>query len=577
MVARLGFVAGFFPVFIDVRLDPANDYGLTASLDGLPAQLIASASTTTLWGDPTDPSHDPLRITPYEAARCGGTPCTAPGGQPRHSGLLATPFMANPTSCGAPGTVTMSAASYEAPDQFATKSAQLPQITGCGLLDFKPRISLTPTTSAAASPSGMDIELSLPQDTITDPKGLAEADLKKALVTLPEGMTLNPSSADGLTACSEAQIGLVSESPVRFNAAEPVCPASSKVGTVEVETPVLPKPLGGALYIATQNENPFHSLLASYLVIQGQGLTIKAAGEFSLDPSTGRITATFDEDPQTPFSDLKLKFKGGDRGVLITPPSCGAYATESVLTSWAAPSLAPVSLPGSLTFDQGCATGGFSPSFTAGMLSNGAGSFSPFLLSFARNDGEQQVKGLTFTMPPGASAKLAGVPLCSDADAAAGTCPEATRIGSVTAGSGAGSPYFLKGSVYLTGPYNGGPFGEAVVVPANAGPFKLGNVVAARSIRIDPRTAQPTIVSDPFPQFVGSTGIPTDIRRVDVTLDRPGFSFNPTNCSELHTTGTLTSVGGASAALSQRFQAADCRGLAFKPSFQVSTSARSLA
>jgi hypothetical protein len=576
VVARLGFVALFIPTIIDVRLDPATGYGLTASLEGLSGAEIVSATTTTLWGDPTDPNHDPQRITPYEAVNCGGTPCTASGKAPRKSGLSPTPFMSSPTSCGEPGTATMTAASYALPEQLSSLSAPLlPAITGCGLLDFKPQISLTPTTRAAASPSGMDVELSLPQEGLMHPNMLAEAALKKAAVTLPEGIMLNPSSAGGLTACSEAQIGLVSESPLRFNAADPSCPESSKVGTVEIETPVLPKPIQGSLYIATQNENPSHSLLAGYMVIQGQGALIKLAGSFALDPSTGRITATFDENPQQPFSDLKLHFNGGDRGVLITPSRCGSYTTESVLTPWSAPSGPGVRLPGLLTFDEGCATGGFAPSFTAGTLSNAAGSFSPFVLSFSRGDAEQQIKGLSFTMPPGASAKLAGVPLCSDGNAAAGTCPESSRIGSVTAGSGAGpEPFFLKGSVYLTGPYNGGPFGEAVVVPANAGPFHLGNVVVRGSIGIDPHTAQPTIVSDPFPQFVGSTGIPTDIRRVDVTLDRPGFTFNPTNCEPHAVNGTLTSAQGASATVSSAFQAANCATLRFAPKFQVSTSGK---
>ncbi len=413
-----------------------------------------------------------------------------------------------------------------------------------------------------------------------NPEGLAEADLKDATVTLPAGLELNPSAANGLEACSEAQVGYLPGKSAevghpQFTPDAATCPDASKVGSVEVVTPLLDHAIKGGVYLASQDANPFKSLLALYIAIHDpvSGVVLKLPGKVTADPTTGQLTATFAENPQLPFEDMKLEFFGGERASLMTPPACGQYAASASFASWAQPAspVSPFVKP--FTISSGCAPG-FSPSFTAGTVSNTAGSFSPFLLSFARNDGEQQIKGLTFTMPPGASAKLAGVPECSDANAAAGTCPEASRIGSVTVGSGAGSPFFLKGSVYLTGPYNGGPFGEAVVVPANAGPFHLGNVVVRGSIRVDSHTAQATIVSDPFPQFVGSTGIPTDVRRVDVTLDRPGFTFNPTSCAELHTTGTLTSVGGASAPLSQRFQAADCRALAFKPKFQVSTSAK---
>ena len=394
-------------------------------------------------------------------------------------------------------------------------------------------------------------------------------------MTLPAGLELDPSAANGLEACSEAQIGYLPGKSAevghpQFTPDAASCPDASKVGSVEVVSPLLDHTIKGGVYLAAQDANPFKSLLALYIAVHDpvSGVVLKLPGKVTADPATGQLTATFAENPQLPFEDMKLDFFGGERASLMTPPVCGQYAASASFASWAQPAspMSPFVKPFSIS--SGCAPG-FAPSLTAGTVSNGAGSFSPFTLSFARSDGEQQVKGLTFTMPPGASAKLAGVPECSDADAAAGTCPESTRIGSVTVGSGVGSdPFFLKGSVYLTGPYDNGPFGEAVVVPANAGPFKLGNVVVRGSIRIDPRTAQATVVSDPFPQFVGSTGIPTDVRRVDVTLDRPGFSFNPTNCSELKTTGTLTSVGGASAVLSQRFQAADCSRLAFETGLQ---------
>ncbi len=392
-------------------------------------------------------------------------------------------------------------------------------------------------------------------------------------MTLPEGMTLNPSSADGLTACSEQQVGVASKDPVLFDASKPACPDSSKVGTVQVETPLLPEPLNGSLFVGTPYANPFHALLGGYLVIEGEGVLIKLAGRFTLDPSTGRITAMFDENPQQPFNEMRLRFTGGEHGVLITPSRCGSYATDSQLTPWSKPQ-SPVSAASTFTIDQDCGTGGFAPTFTAGTAASRAGAFSPFLASFSRTDAESHLAGLRFTLPPGATAKLAGVPLCSDADASTGNCPDASRIGSVTAGAGAGSPIYISGTVYLTGPYNGGPFGVAVVVPANAGPFHLGNVVVRGAIRIDPHTAQASILSDAFPQFIGTTGVPTDVRRVDVNIDRPGFTLNPTNCNEMNVTGTLTATTGQEANVSQRFQAADCASLAFKPTFKAYTTGK---
>jgi hypothetical protein len=597
VAAEFELIVEGVPIQLLSTVSAENGYHVRTVVANISQAIVFDRTKVTIWGVPAAASHDAQR---GDGFNCDGDPEEPPancvGGGHSVTGEPVRPLLTAPTSCGSPLDAQIQVDSWQNPGQWHPASATMtPGMTAasCEELPFDPTISLRPTTRKAAAPSGMDVELSLPQEGLENPNLPATADLKKAVVTLPAGITLNPASAGGLTACSEAQIGLISESPVRFNDAEPSCPESSQVGTAEVSTPLLskrngdgtvqtdaqgnpiPDPLEGELYIAAQNENPSHSLLAGYMVIQGQGALIKLAGSFALDANTGQITATFDENPQQPFSDLKLHFKGGSRGVLITPPSCGSYATSSVLTPWSAPSGPGVSLPGSLTFDESCATGGFAPSFTAGTVSNAAGSFSPFLLSFSRSDAEQQIKGLSFTMPPGASAKLAGVPLCSDADAAAGTCPESSRIGSVTVGSGAGSdPFFLKGSVYLTGPYNGGPFGEAVVVPANAGPFHLGNVVVRGSIGIDPHTAQPTIVSDPFPQFVGSTGIPTDIRRVDVTLDRPGFTFNPTNCEPHAVNGTLTSAQGASATVSSAFQAANCATLRFAPKFQVSTSGK---
>jgi hypothetical protein len=281
----------------------------------------------------------------------------------------------------------------------------------------------------------------------------------------------------------------------------------------------------------------------------------------------------FDENPQFPFSDLRLHFFGGARGKLATPQGCGTFTTASALMPWSAPGSGPDATPSSsFQIETGCQAG-FAPSFTAGSTNPQAGGYAPFTLSIARNDGEQNLAGVSVTLPEGSLGKIAGVPLCPDANANAGSCPQASAVGNVTAGAGVGpSPYFVSGKVYLTGPYKGGPYGLVEEVPAVAGPFNLGTVVVRQSLRIDSHTTQVTAVSDPLPTIL--QGVPLWVRRVDVTLDRPGFTFNPTSCTAMQVTGTLTSTQGASASVASRFQVGGCRELPFSPSFKVSTQAR---
>jgi hypothetical protein len=449
---------------------------------------------------------------------------------------------------------------------WKSSTSESPPVTGCDALRFDPTLGLQPETTVADSPTGLGVELKVPQS--ETPGSLATPPLRDAAVTLPAGLTVNPAAAGGLGACSEAQIAL--DSPDA-----PSCPESSKAGTVEVSTPLLGSTLPGTIYLARQNENPFHSLLAGYIVIDDPttGTVIKIPGNLTPNPATGQITGVFDENPQFPFSDLKLHFFGGARGELATPEGCGTYTTTSDLMPWSAPDSGPDATPSSsFPIESGCVSA-FAPSFTAGTQNPQAGGYSPFTLSLSRSDGEQNLAGLSVSLPEGLLGKIAGIPLCPEVNASTGTCPEASRVGSVLASAGVGpDPYFVSGKAYLTGPYNGGPYGLAVEVPAVAGPFDLGTVVVRQSIRIDPHTAQVTAVSDPFPTIL--QGIPLRVRRVDVTLDRPGFTFNPTNCTPMAVTGAVTSTAGASADVSSRFQVGGCGELAFKPSFTVSSQAK---
>ncbi len=438
-------------------------------------------------------------------------------------------------------------------------------MTGCDRLDFEPTITVDPGTSTASSPAGPTVELRVPQN--ENSNALAEADLRTAVVTLPAGLSVNPSSANGLEGCSEAQIGLDNESA-------PTCPDASKIGNVEVNTPLLSTPLKGSVYVAQPNANKFGSLLAIYLTAEADGVWVKLAGHVEPNLQTGQLTTTFEENPQLPFTDLKLEFFGGQRAALSTPPGCGTYTTTTSLTPWSAPESGPPATPSSsFAITSGCA-GGFSPSFAAGMTGSAqGGGFSPFATSFSRSDQDQALGSVSVHTPPGMLGLLSSVSLCPEPQASLGTCGPQSLIGHTTVQAGVGTdPVSVSGQVFLTGPYNGAPFGLSVVVPAVAGPFNLGTVVVRATIAVDSRTSQLTITSGPLPQIL--QGIPLQVKRIDVTVDRPGFTFNPTDCDPLGVDSALTSAQGVSMARTSPFQAANCATLPFKPKFTISTAGK---
>ena len=501
------------------------------------------------------------------------------------------PFLTLPTSCqAAPLASTIYADSWENPVQGPKLGLAPPLVAraegfnhdaeghpagtiGCEHLDFSPTVKVSPMESNAGSPTGLSAELVLPQN--ESPNGLAEADLKEAVVTLPAGMSVSPSAANGLEACAEEEIALRSASAAN-------CPNASKLGTVEIDTPLLENPLEGSVYRAQQTHNPFGSLLALYVVAEGSGVVVKLAGEVHADPLTGQLTATFagnppfEGTPQQPFSRLRLTLFNGPRAALMTPPACGTYGVTGTLAPWSGEM--PVAFSSPFAIDASCG-GGFSPSLVAGTTSNQAGAFSPFSLTLSRSDQDQRLRQLSVRMPPGFAGMLSSVQLCGEPQAAEGKCPEASRIGHVTISAGPGpQPVFVPEAgkpldpVYLTGPYGGAPFGLSIVVPPEAGPFNLGPPVVVRSaIRVDPRTAQITITSDTFPTILA--GIPLDLRTINVLIDREGFAFNPTNCAPFSVEGAVLSDQGAIASVSSRFQAANCATLPFKPSFKASTKA----
>ncbi len=551
-VATLG--ASLLIATIIVQVDVGPDGSLVATISDASTFLPLAGTKLTLWGVPSDPSHDPFRCNQI-AQECGvpGAPDPAP-------------FMTNPTDCsGPPLQTTISISSFQDPGTFATATTSQPAPTGCNALQFDPSISFSPSVSAADSPGGFSFNLHVPQD--EEPYSLATPALRTAAVTLPEGVSVNPSAADGLATCTEAQIGLGTDS-------EPTCPNASKIGTAEIVTPLLDDPLEGSIYLATPNDNPFDSLLAVYVVAEGSNVLIKLAGQIEADPDTGQLVTTFDDNPQVPFSDLTLSFFGGPRGALATPQTCGTFETTAELTPWSAPdSGAPATASTSFDITSGpngapCATSlderPFDPGFVAGTIDPVAGAFTPFTLRVNRPDGHQELSTIEATLPPGVTARLAGITPCPEAQANAGTCPGLSQVGTAIIGAGAGSnPFHLTGTVYLTGPYGGAPLGLSIVTRAIAGPFDLGTVVVRAGIFVDPTDAHLTVVSDPLPSIL--QGIPLRLRSVRVTMDRNQFTLNPTNCSEMSVSGVIGGSGGTSAEVSNRFQVGDCSALGFQP------------
>jgi hypothetical protein len=471
--------------------------------------------------------------------------------------------------------------------------------TGQGQVGF----SFVPTAegaqvSSGSTPVGAEAHLHISNPGLTDPAGLATPELKRAVIKLPEGMSLNPSSANGLEGCSETQIGRIypqppatafpMPTPIRFDEKQPTCPSGSKLGTAEIKTPLLDDPLVGEVFLADQEANPFGSLLAVYLVVNDPltGVLIKLPGEVRADPQTGRLTTVFDDNPQLPFEDLILHFRGGGpRSEFATSEVCGNFPTEGEWTPWSAPeSGAPAQTSSSFSVTSNCASSPgarpFGPSFHAGTTTTQAGGYNPLVIRVERGDGEQELTSLDFTLPKGLIGKLAGIPYCSDAAiaAAAGkagkaeqanpSCPEASLLGTVDTAAGVGSePFHAGGKLYLAGPYKGAPVSSVAIVPAVAGPLDLGNVVVRAPLYIDHETAALTAKSDPLPTIL--KGIPLKVRSIVINVDRPGFILNPTNCDPMTASASIGGGSGATASPTARFQVGGCAGLKFAPQLKI--------
>jgi hypothetical protein len=534
--AFVGAPSGF-PVRIDTSVSPENEYRVHAGANALPEVEAIISSKVVLFGVPFD--H------------------TGVGGR--------RPLMANPTECtGQPLEGNAFATSWTEQSVRVAASTTMEPITGCDKLRFNPTIEAHPLIQTAGIPSGYAIDVNVPQN--EDPSGLATPTLKDATVTFPEGVTLSPSITHGLGVCSDAQLQIHNAQPV-------ACPNTANIGFVEVTTPLLNHKLRGNVYVGQPLPGDQYRI---FLVLEEGKVLVKLEGKVTLNPRTGQLTTTFADNPQLPFSNLHIELKGGADAALVNPETCGPKKTTSTIVSSAGNVVNPT---GTFTIAGSCATGEFSPQLRSGVVSPVAGAFTPFIFRVSREDSSQQLGTVGLTMPEGLLGKLAGIPYCSDAaivsiptaeqtgagERAHPSCPAASQIGVNVAASGAGSdPFYVEDApVYLAGPYKGAPLSIAIVTPALAGPFDLGNVVVRAALRVNPETAQITAVSDPLPVILG--GVPLNIRSTEVRINRPNFTLNPTNCEPTKVNAAITSVAGKTATLSNRFQVGGCGELGFTP------------
>jgi hypothetical protein len=600
--AELGFKYANVAVLLHFTVRSGGDYGLTVHTRDL-AEVPVAQIVTEIWGVPNDPSHDAWRdgygCTAEQIEESPPTEtidyCT------RIQGLARTPILTVPTSCGAPQQIAFrELGAWLAPEATSEavvemhNSEDLPAgELGCEDLSFDPATTLIPETSRADEATGLTAEVNPSLGGLETANSSGSSDIKDSTVTLPPGFTINPEQASGLQACSLSAAALEPLAGGEENDEAPNCPPSSRLGSILIRTPLLEgadeeKQLEGSIYLLPSNPPEIKLLAAA----SADGVNIKLKATAKLNEQTGQVTTVFTEAPQMPSSLFKLSFNGGAHAALTTPVRCGTYVANTDFTSWSSPYLPDFTESVQMGVVEGAEGGAcpggalpFSPQLVAGSTVAHAGSYTDVTMHVRANGGQQRLERFKVTMPEGAAASLASVPLCAEAHANAGTCPSASQIGHAIVQSGPGSsPLVLRQPgepeipIYLTERYGGAPFGVSIVTPVIAGPFNLGTIVTRGKIEIDPRTAQVTVETEPLPQIV--KGVPTDLRTIEAVIDRPSFMFNPTNCTPLGYTGTAygtpppgESEAGETAALSSRFQVTGCRELSFEPKLSASTSA----
>jgi len=566
------------PINIPVMVRTGSDYGLRFTVSEITQATPLAGADLTFWGFPAEEAHDAQRFPKgslASPANCPGKADTSCLGETTTgSSLPEFPLTDNPTICtGAPLVTSLEVQTYQDPANPTSKEASYPATTDCDKEVFRPVLFASPTTGSTDSPSGLNVELSNAQFLT---RAAAPSQIRSATVTLPEGFTINPDAADGQLSCPDAQANFGSEGP-------PNCPDSSKIGTFALHTVALAGALEGSVYIGEPKPGEQYRL---FMMADGFGLHVKLRGRVVPDPLTGRLTVYFTDLPQVPFDDLQLHLFASDRGLMATPTHCSLYPVSAQFFPWNETLADQTSVQ---FFNLATGPGGsgcpgplrpFNPHLAAGTSNPLAGAFSDFHLKLDREDGDQFLGDLNFTMPPGFTGDLRGIAYCSDAsiaqaaqgsgkaEQASPSCPASSQIGSSNVAAGPGThPFHAAGKVYLSGPFKGAPLSLVAITPALAGPYDYGTVVVRVALHVDLHTAQVRAVSDTVPAIIG--GVPIRMRSIQVNIDRPNFTLNPTNCSAMSVDSQGVGDQGTVAGFSSYFNVVNCSTLPFEPKMTI--------
>jgi hypothetical protein len=565
------------PISIPVKIRTADDYGLRFTVSELTQLAPLASAQITFWGFPGKDEHNSDRFPKGELGNPAGCPELADAscfGSTASPVSALHPLINTPSNCtGEPLAVSIEVQTYQDPAHPTRGDASYPETTGCQKMVFNPVLLATPTSTEADSPAGLDIQMRAPQ-----PLGesTTPSPIKSATLTLPEGLTINPDAADGQSACADADANFDSEAPAE-------CPDNAKIGTFEVGSPALDDPLTGSIYIGEPKPGDQYRF---FLIADGFGIHAKLLGAFRPDPTTGRVTAYVEDLPEVPFETFDVHLFASDRGLMATPIRCSVYEVEAQFFPWndVLPDQRSVQVFSIASGPHGSQCPGqirpFNPSLRAGTRNPTAGAFSDFALQLDREDGDQFLGDLNFRMPPGFTGDLRGIAYCPEAaitaaaqnpgrtEQAIPSCPASSQIGTTNVAAGPGGhPFQTVGRMYLAGPFKGAPLSLAAITPALAGPYDYGTVVVRVALHVDPRTAQVSAISDRVPAIIG--GVPIRMRSIRVSIDRPNFTINPTNCSPLSVDSQGIGDQGTVADFSSYFHAVDCFKLGFKPRMTI--------
>jgi hypothetical protein len=565
------------PVNIPVSVRTGSDYGLRFTVSEITQATPLAGANLTFWGFPAEPANDDQRFakgSPGKPAGCVGVADTSCITKSLKSSLPEAPLTDNPTICtGQPLITSLEVQTYQDPTHPTRKEAVYPATTDCEKEVFKPVLFAGSTTGETDSPSGLDVELQSPQFLT---RAAAPSQIRSAIVTLPEGFTINPDAADGQGACTDAQANFNTESA-------PSCPDGSKIGSFALHTVALDGPLNGSVYIGQPKPGAQYRLI---MAADGFGIHVKLEGQVIPNPSTGRLTVRFTDLPQVPFDSIQLHLFASDRALMVTPTNCGLHPVSAQFFPWNnfladQTSVQFFSLTsGPLGAQCPGPVRPFNPRLEAGTTNPVAGAFSDFHMRLERDDGDQFLGDLGFTLPPGFTGDIGGIPYCPEAAIAGAaqktgraeqsspSCPAASKVGTTNVAAGPGShPFHALGQMYFAGPFQGAPLSLVAITPALAGPYDYGTIVVRVALHIDPQTAQVRALSDRMPQIIG--GVPIRMRSIGVNIDRPNFTINPTNCSAMAVGSRGTGDQGTTTSFSSYFNAVNCSTLAFKPKMAI--------